>query len=658
MKKKFRIYIYIFIINTFSFAQNEIPNIYLSEADKISDPTSFSNANSALLKMVENKNYDAALIYANKLLEVSKRLKLYSGTGTIYHRIGRIKNETGQKIQAVINYEQAGIHFNKANNIRGLAAVKNDIGVIERELGNLEKSADYLLESTMNFSRLKDTLGISSGYNNLGNVYAGLGDFQSAKKYYNKSLFLKKAKKMDGIEIMLNNIALLYIDHKRSDSAKVLLNQALRIGKEKKNMRSLGQSYSVLGKVFFTKKEYQTAKKYYDSTIAIGDKADWKILILNAQQQVGLVSVYLKDYKKADQLLTKTREKFEALKAVPLLLKNYRHSTKLDSARGNFASALAWQKKYQKVSNERAALASKNKINSTKARYEAELEHLKLIDEQERKEQENIASLFKYRILTYIVLGILLITSVFLFIILRNRKRIQAYVEQLNESNQVKNKLFSIISHDLKNEISGLDGSLSLIKENAFSPEEFQEIIPLLSNRTHQTSILLNNLLNWSKSQMKELNANPTLFDISDVIASKFSYFKPKAEQKNIKLINKLARTVIYADKDMFGIITQNLIANAVKFCDSGDSVTLLSEELNNHYKIYFIDTGIGIDPKNLEKLFAEDTFTTNGTQNETGTGLGLKICKELTELNNGEIMVDSTLGHGSTFSVTFPKSN
>ena len=255
------------------------------------------------------------------------------------------------------------------------------------------------------------------------------------------------------------------------------------------------------------------------------------------------------------------------------------------------------------------------------------------------------------------VLAILFITSIFLFTITKNRKEIKIYINQLNESNQVKNKLFSIISHDLKNEISGLDGSLSLMKENAFSPEEFKEIIPLLSNRTHQTSILLNNLLNWSKSQMNELNAKPTHFDVSAVIESKFSYFKPNAEQKNIKLVNKLAPTVIYADEDMFGIIAQNLIANAVKFCGSGDSVTLISEELGSHYKIYFMDTGVGIDSKNLDKLFAEDTFTTNGTQNETGTGLGLKICKELTELNNGEIHVESEVGVGSTFSVSFPKS-
>jgi len=229
-------------------------------------------------------------------------------------------------------------------------------------------------------------------------------------------------------------------------------------------------------------------------------------------------------------------------------------------------------------------------------------------------------------------------------------------VKELNESNQVKNKLFSIISHDLKNEIHGLDSTLNLLGDNTISTAEFKETIPILADSTHQTSILLNNLLNWSKSQLKELNAKPIAFDINEVIIDKFTFFEPKAESKNIELTNKLGPTLVFADKDMFAIVSQNLIANAIKFCNSGDSITLTAKEKEQHYEICFEDTGVGIAQENIDKLFAEDTFTTNGTQQETGTGLGLKICKELIELNKGTIMVDSTLGKGSVFCITLPK--
>jgi len=106
----------------------------------------------------------------------------------------------------------------------------------------------------------------------------------------------------------------------------------------------------------------------------------------------------------------------------------------------------------------------------------------------------------------------------------------------------------------------------------------------------------------------------------------------------------------------MIGIVAQNLIANAIKFCKPGDSISLVSVEKENCFEIGFIDTGVGIDPSNINKLFAEDTFTTRGTKNEQGTGLGLRICKELVELNKGNIKVESALGKGTTFYISLPK--
>jgi len=149
-----------------------------------------------------------------------------------------------------------------------------------------------------------------------------------------------------------------------------------------------------------------------------------------------------------------------------------------------------------------------------------ELEQMRLLEAKEKKEIQTKEALLRYRIFTFISLAVSILIAVFLFFIIKARKERKRYIRELNESNQTKNKLFSIISHDLKNEIHGLDGTLNLLKENAISREEFHKIVPLLANRTHQTSIMLNNLLNWSKSQMKELNAKPTEFNINDVIHS------------------------------------------------------------------------------------------------------------------------------------------
>ncbi len=642
---------------TICCAQEQIIDNILSKIEKLSDSTTFEEGRKKLNDLVVQKKYDTALLYTNEFLKISKKIGYDKGTGQIYTQRGDIYNLMDESVKTFRNYEMAEIYFKKIDYTRGLAGIYNNRSIIEELRGNLEKSANHLLEAVYHYKILEDSIGLSNVYNNLGNVYAGLSDFESAKKYYHESIIIKKKKKLKGIGIMMNNLALVFINDKNPDSAKTFLLESLEIGKKNDNLKSVAQSYSILAKVALYKKEYDKSKQYYDSTMATGEKAGWKTLMINAKQQLGLIAIKTKEYPKAKELLATTRKEFAGLGMTPLLLKNYKFSAMLDSARGDFSNAYVWQKRYQELSNKTTSEATARKIEKTEALYKSEMEQLRIIDEQEKREQQTKIELFKYRALTYISLAILVIILIFMTLVIRTRRERKRYIKELNESNQVKNKLFSIISHDLKNEIHGLEGSLNLMKEDIISTEEFREIVPLLANKTHQTSILLNNLLNWSKSQLKELNAKPTAFDITEVICNKFTFFKSKAEKKDIKLINNLDPTMIFADKDMFGIVAQNLIANAIKFCNPGDTIALLSREKEDGYEICFKDSGVGIDPDHIHKLFAEDTFTTEGTNNETGTGLGLRICKELVELNRGKISVESKLGEGSTFCIVLPKA-
>lgn len=638
-------------------SQTQELDALLPQIQSISDTLFFNKAIEKLRSLVDKERYAIADQYSDQLIEIAHKIQYTKGMGWAYSQKAYSFHERDQYPKALLNYEKGIVLFGKIDDAAGQAFVNFNISRIEEKKGNYSKSIDYLMKANTYYEKNHDTIILSSSFNNLANAYAGLGDFELARNYYKKSIKLSKLTNPSKVSILMNNLALLYVENKIVDSAKVLLNESLQIGKQNNNIRSVAQSYSILAKVALYNKEFDKSQKYYDSTLIEGSKADWKILLVNAKQQMGLIALKRKKYKKADSLLAIARKEFSALKLAPLLLKNYKFSIKLDSTRGDFIKAFEWQKKYLELSDKRTSEIMSKKIEKAEERHKEELEYLRLIDEQEKEEQETKEALFQYRVFSFVTLGILLIILVFLILIIRARKERKCYIKELNTSNQIKNKLFSIISHDLKNEIHGLEGSLNLLNDNSISTEEFKEIVPLLANRTHQTSILLNNLLNWSKSQLKELNAKPTTFDITEVICDKFKFFNAKAEQKNIKLINKLHPTTIYADKDMFAIVSQNLIANAIKFCNSGDSITLLSQEKDKYYEICFQDTGIGINPNHMDKLFAEETFTTIGTQNESGTGLGLKICNELIQLNNGKIEVKSTLGQGSTFCVLLPKA-
>ncbi|GAA4278464.1 ATP-binding protein [Aquimarina mytili] len=650
-------YLTLLLMSFSMFSQNQVSGVDLSKIKTLKDSLSFDNAVRDLRELIAEEQLDRAQTLSNQLVTIGNTIKYKKGLGLVYKEKGVIRNKQNNTIASDKNFLKATSYFQDIDYLEGLAIVCNERFIIEQSKGNFEKGADYLLEAKLYREQLKDSIGLSSIYNNLAIIYKELKNITSSEEYYIKSITLRRQLKLKGLGLVMNNLALLYTENGNLSKAKSLLPEALKINKQENDIRHTAQSYSIMAKVALYNENYQTAKKYYDTTLCVASQTNFKLLVINAKQQLGIIALKEREFNKAEELLKISRDEFSKVNAVPLLLKNYMFSFKLDSTRGNLLSAIHWQKKYQKLLDERMSDITAKKVEKTKSQYEAELEQLKLIEAQQERERETKAKLFQFRLIAYIAIVAVLVILTFLILIIRTRNERKRLITMLDNSNKVKNKLFSIIAHDLKNEINGLEGSLNLLKENSISEKEFKEIVPLLASGTHQTSILLHNLLNWSKSQLKELNANPTTFDISEVICDKFTFFEQKAQKKNIKLINNLNPTIIYADKDMFAIVAQNLIANAIKFCNSGDSIALLSEEKDDLFEICFKDTGIGIDPNHIHKLFAEDTYTTPGTQNESGTGLGLKICKELIELNQGKIEVKSTPGSGSIFCISLPKA-
>lgn len=233
---------------------------------------------------------------------------------------------------------------------------------------------------------------------------------------------------------------------------------------------------------------------------------------------------------------------------------------------------------------------------------------------------------------------------------------LKAQAQELQELNELKNQMFSIIAHDLKSPMAGLNSLLKLAETDAFSEQELKDIIPLLSRNVDNTSILLNNLLNWARSQLAGEHIDPELFALNDIVKRNIGLLEKRAAEKDVRIKNECAaETMLYADRDMIDLVLRNLISNAIKFCDRGDSITIRSEIQDNITIVQVIDTGIGMDEQTQTKLFQLMAFSKPGTKNEKGTGLGLKLCKDFIEKNNGTLAVLSKTGEGSTFYFHLP---
>jgi PAS domain S-box-containing protein len=230
---------------------------------------------------------------------------------------------------------------------------------------------------------------------------------------------------------------------------------------------------------------------------------------------------------------------------------------------------------------------------------------------------------------------------------------------ELREINATKDKLFSIIAHDLRGPFTSLLGFSDLLIDNigTYDTERFQQLLYHINSAAKSAYTLLENLLIWARSQNKQLLFKPEDIKISLVVKEVMQNLNSLATIKNIKLKNSINDEVLgFADENMLTAIIRNLISNAIKFCNSGGTVELSAVYEPECLVISVTDNGIGMKEEIKNNLFRADSNTSlTGTAQEKGTGLGLLICREFVEKHNGKIWVESQPGKGSTFAFTLP---
>ncbi len=239
------------------------------------------------------------------------------------------------------------------------------------------------------------------------------------------------------------------------------------------------------------------------------------------------------------------------------------------------------------------------------------------------------------------------------------KEEIEVHREKLKALNASKDKFFSIIAHDLRNPIAGFLNLTEVLSNNfeVFSENESKEFIDVMNQASKQLYNLLENLLQWSGAQTGSISFNPKTVLVKSMFENTIDNLMINIENKKIKVNIKVDdETVVFADEDMITTVIRNLLSNAIKFSHSGESISIRCVNEDDFVKISVVDNGVGINKNDQEKLFTIDQqITTQGTSEEKGSGLGLILCKEFIEKNNGKIWVDSEINKGSSFNFTLP---
>jgi signal transduction histidine kinase len=243
----------------------------------------------------------------------------------------------------------------------------------------------------------------------------------------------------------------------------------------------------------------------------------------------------------------------------------------------------------------------------------------------------------------------------------RTEIQLQRITNELKSLNNAKDKFFSIISHDLKNPFHSINSALKLLLDeiDSFTTAERNIFLKSMLTTSERAYSLLENLLLWSRQQMGNMEFEPEIFELSEVAIESVKFLEHSATLKNITVTSSIKNNIfVKADKNMIETVLRNLLANAIKFTGNNGTINVEAFELDGCVRINVVDNGNGIQSEDIGKLFRIDqSFSTKGTKGESGTGLGLIICKDFIEKNEGKIWVESEFGKGSKFSFELPKS-
>jgi two-component system sensor histidine kinase/response regulator len=238
----------------------------------------------------------------------------------------------------------------------------------------------------------------------------------------------------------------------------------------------------------------------------------------------------------------------------------------------------------------------------------------------------------------------------------KQKAEIEQKALELSELNLLKNKLFSVISHDMKTPMYALRNLFRGMQQQDMSGEEIKAIIPDVVSDLNYTTGLMENLLHWVKDQMNSASISPVEFNIEEIADDAILVHKLQAATKKISIRKEINSSLdVFADKDMVKLILRNLLSNAIKFTPLRGKIIINLKNESPFCRVSIIDNGIGMDEEALVKIQENNYYSTNGTAKESGTGLGLMLSKDFLSKNGGKLLIESTPGKGSVFSFTLP---
>jgi len=613
-----------------------------------------------------NKDADSLNRVLLKTLTPKEKITTLSALGKAYYNESELDKalETEYKLLEIIS--KHGAKIDSANCFRL-------IGLVYMQKSWYDKSLDYLMRAQQLYGKTGDSAMQAKALMNVGIVHDCMNNYPMALSYYNKALdYFTRTKNNNGIADCELNIAIVLTKQKKYELACTDLLLAIKIYEKAGNESYLAAAYINLGLTSKKMGNYNLAIEYLNKALKIWEKEEDQYHICFYHLNMGEIMLDMKRIDEAGQYLHEAEKLAKEVGSQDLLAKAYEFLADYHAAKKNFTDAYSYLTKSKQINDSILNAETTEKVNQIQYQYEIakrEGENEHLVEQNLNKELE----LSKKNMFLHILAAILAIIAV-LVILLVNQNRIKRRAndqlevkndlielqkDELISLNASKDKFLSILAHDIKNPLSSIHGISELLVSDydKLTDEEKRIFTTDIHTLSKDLFEIINTLLTWSTSQNGMIAYHPMQFSIGELCSKTITNLQTVAKQKDITLECQADEKLeVLADENMILSVMHNLINNAIKYSYRGTTIRIESVQLDGFAQISVIDSGIGLSPESMAKLFKYDQhFMNKGTAGETGTGLGLILCKDFVEKNGGTIKVESTIKVGSTFVFTLP---
>jgi len=595
--------------------------------------------------------------------------------GKYYHSIGDFNKS--------IEIYEDGLKLSiQINDTLQIIAIQNKIGKHYETIGNYSKAIEYYFNSEKLIQGTDNIIEISTTYNHLGNIYHKLNEIESSKFFH--SIALEKRRSigyLEGEAKSLKNLGEVLIEDNKYDSAMLCFRQSLAISKSIGYTKGMIKSIHNIGVIQAFQKQFHKAILNFNRALNLSNQIGYDKGVLNAYYQLAKIYYALNAIAKSLNYANKGLELAHNSDVITIQRDLYFLLSEIYENEKDYVHALENFKLFNKTNNEILNLESNKRIAELESKFTLRLAE----KENSMLKRDNEIKALKINrknslIITISATLILLISLI--IIVLSKYKQKQTSNDELqllnntitqknNEYDKLNKhlnqvvkqqiKLFSIIAHELRNPLWWFRNLIQMLtqKIDTLDKKTITQSLNSLNESATQTFHLMDNLLHWSKAQLGNIKCTPTMLNAEVIIKENIALINSLVEFKNIDINYSCPQnTYVLADKNMLNTIIRNLISNAIKFTPNHGSINIKVETHSKEVFFHISDNGIGLNNDELKNLFTNHSIgIRNGSSNETGSGLGLILCKEFIEQNKGKLSVKSKPNIGTTFTFSLPFS-